>query len=140
MFAFFIQAEDGIRDKLVTGVQTCALSFQAEDGIRDKLVTGVQTCALLIQAEDGIRDKLVTGVQTCALPICATTGDKRRDRGFRRDASAWSHNLHETRCGVRFRARTWRPSPQPHPHRESANRSEERRVGKECRSRWSPYH
>ena len=24
--------------------------------------------------------------------------------------------------------------------RESATRSEERRVGKECRSRWSPYH
>ena len=23
---------------------------------------------------------------------------------------------------------------------EPANRSEERRVGKECRSRWSPYH
>src|SRR5437016_14557728 len=23
---------------------------------------------------------------------------------------------------------------------ESPNRSEERRVGKECRSRWSPYH
>src|SRR2546429_9329230 len=23
---------------------------------------------------------------------------------------------------------------------ESTNRSEERRVGKECRSRWSPYH
>src|SRR3712207_8933220 len=23
---------------------------------------------------------------------------------------------------------------------EDANRSEERRVGKECRSRWSPYH
>ena len=23
---------------------------------------------------------------------------------------------------------------------ESVNRSEERRVGKECRSRWSPYH
>ena len=43
--------------------------FQADDGIRDKLVTGVQTCAFLFQAEDGIRDKLVTGVQTCALPI-----------------------------------------------------------------------
>ena len=25
-------------------------------------------------------------------------------------------------------------------HIELANRSEERRVGKECRSRWSPYH
>src|SRR2546421_8826953 len=50
--------------------------FQAEDGIRDLIVTGVQTCALPIlhvcfffQAEDGIRDLIVTGVQTCALPI-----------------------------------------------------------------------
>ena len=25
-------------------------------------------------------------------------------------------------------------------HRRQAHRSEERRVGKECRSRWSPYH
>src|SRR2546425_13320094 len=25
-------------------------------------------------------------------------------------------------------------------HQEHARRSEERRVGKECRSRWSPYH
>ena len=25
-------------------------------------------------------------------------------------------------------------------HRKAADRSEERRVGKECRSRWSPYH
>ena len=25
-------------------------------------------------------------------------------------------------------------------HHASAGRSEERRVGKECRSRWSPYH
>src|SRR5260370_4262799 len=43
--------------------------FQAEDGIRDSSVTGVQTCAFFIQAEDGIRDSSVTGVQTCALPI-----------------------------------------------------------------------
>src|SRR5256885_8555850 len=43
--------------------------FQAEDGIRDYKVTGVQTCALFFQAEDGIRDYKVTGVQTCALPI-----------------------------------------------------------------------
>ena len=25
-------------------------------------------------------------------------------------------------------------------HKFTLNRSEERRVGKECRSRWSPYH
>src|SRR3989440_9084696 len=48
---FFFQAEDGIRDLIVTGVQTCALPIhtselqsQAEDGIRDLIVTGVQTC------------------------------------------------------------------------------------------------
>src|SRR5205823_8176298 len=28
---FFFQAEDGIRDKLVTGVQTCALPISADD-------------------------------------------------------------------------------------------------------------
>ena len=28
----------------------------------------------------------------------------------------------------------------PHAQSEAVNRSEERRVGKECRSRWSPYH
>src|ERR1022692_5086744 len=32
-FGFFFQAEDGIRDYKVTGVQTCALPIQAEDGI-----------------------------------------------------------------------------------------------------------
>src|ERR1039457_5600074 len=32
----------------------CFFFFQAEDGIRDYKVTGVQTCALPIQAEDGI--------------------------------------------------------------------------------------
>src|SRR5205823_6688571 len=34
-FFFFFQAEDGIRDKLVTGVQTCALPICASD-FRDK--------------------------------------------------------------------------------------------------------
>src|SRR3989441_6706218 len=31
-FFFFFQAEDGIRDKLVTGVQTCALPILKDDG------------------------------------------------------------------------------------------------------------
>src|SRR5687767_15285458 len=30
IFFFFFQAEDGIRDKLVTGVQTCALPISAK--------------------------------------------------------------------------------------------------------------
>src|SRR6266545_6775628 len=31
IFIFFFQAEDGIRDKLVTGVQTCALPISDEE-------------------------------------------------------------------------------------------------------------
>src|SRR6478735_9182810 len=32
------------------------------------------------------------------------------------------------------------PRDQPRARRRARGRSEERRVGKECRSRWSPYH
>src|SRR6266496_4747428 len=66
------------------------------------------------QAEDGIRDLYVTGVQTCALPICP----RRRPSG------------------------PLARSPRTHPamRRTRRRRSEERRVGKEWRSRWSPYH
>src|SRR2546425_7518834 len=117
---FLFQAEDGIRDKLVTGVQTCALFFQAEDGIRDKLVTGVQTCALPIQAEDGIRDKLVTGVQTCALPI-------------------YTLSLHDALL-LRSEEHTSELQSLAYLVCRLLLRSEERRVGKECKSRWSPYH
>src|SRR5260370_28087492 len=91
------------------------------------------------QAEDGIRDSSVTGVQTCALPIsgnvvflwstvsiCCLVSDRAFGLG--------------KYCHVRT-LRDFR-------HRSSSSlsfdclkrRSEERRVGKECRSRWSPYH
>src|SRR5205823_7659563 len=42
--------------------------FQAEDGIRDKLVTGVQTCALPISHAEGLRverDFTIGGQKTC---------------------------------------------------------------------------
>src|SRR5258708_17678412 len=74
------------------------------------------------QAEDGIRDDLVTGVQTCALPIFARD-HQRADASaldvLGRRAQAVEHHVHIAGDQVR---------------------SEERRVGKECRSRWSPYH
>src|SRR3989441_1290341 len=79
------------------------------------------TFAFFFQAEDGIRDKLVTGVQTCALPISGLLVRRRRCR-TRSPARERAH-----------RARARRRSRQ-------VVRSEERRVGKECRSRWSPYH
>src|SRR5258706_1146010 len=46
--------------------------FQAEDGIRDWSVTGVQACALPISSRRRHTNWSVTGVQTCALPIYKT--------------------------------------------------------------------
>src|SRR4051794_41829059 len=64
------------------------------------------------QAEDGIRDGRVTGVQTCALPISSS------DRYSRMTSS----RLLSSGTG----------GPK--------TRSEERRVGEECRSRWAADH
>src|SRR2546425_9455378 len=81
---------------------------------------GASRCFFFFQAEDGIRDKLVTGVQTCALPISVLGEDRVGERvpldenRARLDPLLWLHL--------------------------KVKRSEERRVGKECRSRWSPYH
>src|SRR5687768_17839295 len=82
------------------------------------------------QAEDGIRDVAVTGVQTCALPIWSVSR-QRFLRSYTRLPSGppwWSHPRWYS-CTKRTPRSTSRRA-----------RSEERRVGKECRSRWSPYH
>src|SRR5256885_12149131 len=102
---------------------------------------------LLFQAEDGIRDYKVTGVQTCALPIWKAKPDAAQlpaakvisrdqpegqprevvDSALRAPTAqlpAWT--------GVDMGAQGYAVV--------KINRSEERRVGKECRSRWSPYH
>src|SRR5437868_12074973 len=39
-FFFFFQAEDGIRDRNVTGVQTCALPISAPDGAGRDAIPG----------------------------------------------------------------------------------------------------
>src|SRR5687768_17771421 len=89
--------------------------FQAEDGIRDVAVTGVQTCALPIYPEP--RPECRSGVQDptaeVARPECADSvllGDM--------------HSHYAQEIGIK----------------DHADRSEERRVGKECRSRWSAEH
>src|SRR5688500_20238775 len=84
------------------------------------------------QAEDGIRDYKVTGVQTCALPISWGSAGEKRAR--------------ERRPCELPRRRSLRPAGRP-PGRRSERgralsgkrRSEERRVGKECRSGWVAY-
>src|SRR5256886_6970765 len=91
------------------------------------------------QAEDGIRDLTVTGVKTCALPISSLLAP---------------HDVQVVQYGTsRFTDRQpldqlaiYAPGEPVGDERRSLRaffrrmRSEERRVGKECRSRWSPYH
>ena len=64
----------------------------------------------------------VTGVQTCALPILECAWSALENAGY--DSTKC-----ESRIGVYAGASL-----------NNYIRSEERRVGKECRSRWSPYH
>src|SRR2546426_2355357 len=87
------------------------------------------------QAEDGIRDYKVTGVQTCALPIC---------RGGLPQAVHPEHVVILARLPfvrkLRLEPRNLRECVRARGEDAAQDRSEERRVGKECRSRWSPYH
>src|SRR5256885_8785374 len=86
------------------------------------------------QAEDGIRDYKVTGVQTCALPISLSVEPSLVGAEHRfQFQGVWV----SVRLPVFDKSKVTRGV-------EAAifptTRSEERRVGKECRSRWSPYH
>src|SRR3989454_2085947 len=177
--------------------------FQAEDGIRDYKVTGVQTCALPISmrrnraAEGGAsrRDFLVSSAAAfgaAAIPAAALTADAQaRATAPARTQGARSMNTITTKDGVEIFYKDWgkgQPIVFSHGWPLSADdwdtqmlfflargyrviahdrrghgrstqvggghdmdhyaddlaaltaRSEERRVGKECRSRWSPYH
>src|SRR5207249_5447695 len=95
------------------------------------------------QAEDGIRDRNVTGVQTCALPISERRG---RPWHMATASGAIAHHVFEVGAGVGVVFQpwlglggatalwatlmpTWLAST-----RVRWRRSEERRVGKECRA------
>src|SRR5438132_1717598 len=95
LFFFFFQAEDGIRDHCVTGVQTCALPISLPRVARGKVFSltarrATRTLVLSVSSRE-------TTVAT--LPVCWAAKEAAREKGVR---------------------------------------SEERRVGKECRGRWSP--
>src|SRR2546429_7163984 len=100
---------------------------------------GVIALFFFFQAEDGIRDVAVTGVQTCALPISCF---------FKKSATASPAGMLLSVRSQKGRSEssTGKKSSKPYNARIVSSfdfrksRSEERRVGKECRSRWSPYH
>src|SRR5690606_39818894 len=98
---------------------SCSFFFQAEDGIRDFHVTGVQTCALPIfwvVPPRNCEDTTVAGMQFCP-PVGSSVTSIVSGR------KAITNSPVSERSSSRF-----------------ASRSEERRVGKERRSRRWPGH
>src|SRR5690606_41173172 len=89
--------------------------FQVEDGIRDFHVTGVQTCALPISG-DAVCLLLLAADDDGLLELSTVGAGRGGALAGRRHAAAVA--------GVGI----------------APGRSEERRVGKEGRSRWSRYH
>src|SRR3712207_7205608 len=89
------------------------------------------------QAEDGIRDIGVTGVQTCALPIWRRALYwRRRISRVRQFALGVKPEFQHSGVAAKLYTLHFDAAEKTGIHL----RSEERRVGKECRSRWSPYH
>src|SRR2546422_8388138 len=100
----------------------------------------VLCCFFFFQAEDGIRDVAVTGVQTCALPIWVVL-DPPGPREILRELGVAAPE--DTAVGVddqRRRARRALVEGENVAAGRHRSRSEERRVGEERRSRWSPDH
>src|SRR5699024_11694067 len=85
-------------------------------------------CFFFFQAEDGIRDRNVTGVQTCALPICVQSD-------YRNHASSSPGMI--SKIGLNTVVDPRHSGGKMNDVTEEDLRSEERRVGKECRSRWA---
>src|SRR5690606_40421471 len=92
----------------------------------------VTIVCFFLQAEDGIRDFHVTGVQTCALPIFL--------HGYDREAhltEAEKQAVYYVICSIQMICIAFFESHDIYKELAKTNRrSEERRVGKECRSRW----
>ena len=73
----------------------------------------------------------IAGIATSYIPF-KTTGDAAMAMLGKQVAAHWGYTTVGVAQGDKVRLLTIAG--------EEAERSEERRVGKECRSRWSPYH
>src|SRR5947209_15947095 len=147
---FFFQAEDGIRDIGVTGVQTCALpiwvlpprvlSFEREGNfdLSDGKNVHAQPCKQLfeqpVQHEEQRLQQVHRRLQVHVLFKIRWKifGDQRMSvRALRQPPPA------EPFLSESLDNRNFRESSKFFACTDAPTRSEERRVGKECRSRWS---
>src|SRR5260370_40132461 len=166
LFFFFFQAEDGIRDSSVTGVQTCALPIYTA-WVRQHRVKRVG-----IEASGGYEQPVVAELrrkrfivvvfQPAQVRAYAKFHSQRAkndkiDAALIADCTAAVRKIHaapdarllpfaeqltmidqigEDIARLKNRIESCRNAQ----IKQLWKRSEERRVGKECRSRWSPYH
>src|SRR5437868_8084102 len=104
MIIFFFQAEDGIRDRNVTGVQTCALPIST---MRRMTSARVRKEAIIIL-------RIVGESSTTRISLIQNSFEDTKTKSHK----AFSTKIHDFRHNSSFRYL----------------RSEERRVGKECKS------
>src|SRR3989449_9235344 len=154
-YFFFFQAEDGIRDVAVTGVQTCALpiSHRAHDlggdrsavesayafecqGTERRAISPVhEPCPCRpgspVRAVIELPCKGILLQEPLALEHCV------QPRGHDEALLRGEYRVLQQLAPWQAPVLPVRKLEQP---QHARNRSEERRVGKECRSRWSPYH
>ena len=171
-YVFVFQAEDGVRDYDVTGVQTCALPiFLARGSVVNSRSQRVEV--LVEERFEGTSLKEVMGglrwgagnldlARTTVIigEVCEALEHMTGHDLYHRDVKPSNIILHPERGAVlidfglakevvagedvslsKGASEGWSP-----PERARGvsgpftDRSEERRVGKECRSRWSPSH
>src|SRR5439155_6223760 len=101
-----------------------------EDGIRDGHVTGVQTCALPISYAEAI-------VDTVGRPVLILDHRLRVERANRTYYELFRTTPAQTEGRVFYELDA--PWDVTDLRRRLDNRSEERRVGKECRAWWWAY-
>src|SRR5256884_9695556 len=155
---FFFQAEDGIRDVAVTGVQTCALPIFLihrltgkfyGDFLQERIFKPLGMTRTRIISEEDIIPRRAAGYrlvkgelknQEWGSPSLNSTADGALYFTVE-DLQKWDGALYTERLLTKASlGRMWTVEKLNNGKPNKANRSEERRVGKECRSRWSPYH
>src|SRR3989449_2022027 len=172
---FFFQAEDGIRDVAVTGVQTCALPILIDelgglgflgmcapeeyDGMGLDSVTYLLALEEIAAADASVAVSLSIHNAIPTTMLVRHGSPAQKDRwlkamargellaGFSMSepesgsdaASLTTRAVRDGTSWVLSGAKAWATNGGT-ADLMMVMRSEERRVGKECRSRWSPYH
>src|SRR3712207_4146465 len=156
---FFFQAEDGILDIGVTGVQTCALPIceaaAAIDGERVELVAG-DIGERRLGLDDAEYRRLADSVSVVHHLAAIYDLSVPLELAQRVNVDGTGNVLDFCRAckdflGLQYVSTAYVAGERTgvvyehelifgQPFKNHYERSEERRVGKECRSRWSPYH